>query len=121
MTTVLDVPLSLAVEARATFYILAATFPFVLLVISLRAILEAAQRFDLINLIRAPSASAVFLIPAVAAPLGLGLPGIMLLLLIVRMATCWVTARAVRRALPFFTWTIPTDWRLIRPLISYGK
>ena len=120
-STVLGVPTPLQPEARTTFYLIAGTLPFLFLALSFRAVLEAAQRFDLVNLIRVPSNSAVFLIPAIAAPLGVGLPGIVFLLLIVRVITCWMTERAVRKALPFFTWGFAVDWRSLRPLISFGK
>ena len=120
-STVLGVPTPLIAEARTTFYLIAATLPFLFLALGFRAVLEAAQRFDLVNLIRLPSNSAIFLIPAIAAPLGVGLPGIILLLLIVRMITCWITERAMRRALPFFKWSLRVDWRSLGPLISFGK
>ena len=120
VSTALEVPAPLMVEAQTTFFILAATVPFMLFGSSLRAVLEAAQRFDLTNLIRAPSASAIFVIPAVGAAFGVGLPGIMLLLLIVRGTVCLAQARAVRIALPFFKWAAPTDCRSLRPLLSYS-
>ncbi len=92
---VLHVPAALGSEARSSFLLLALSLPFVVLSLSLRAILEAIQRFDLVNLIRTPSSVAVFLAPAIAAPLGVKLPGILVLLLLVRVIACWVTWIAV--------------------------
>jgi len=118
--TVLQVPAGLLGEARSSFLLLALSVPFVVLSLSLRAILEAIQRFDLVNLIRTPSSVAVFLAPAIAAPLGVKLPGILLLLLLVRLIACWVTWMAVRRAMPWFRWDLVPSWRALRPLLSYG-
>jgi len=63
---VLHVAPALDAEARGAFLYLALSVPFVVLSLSLRAILEAAQRFDLVNLIRTPSGAVVFVVPAVA-------------------------------------------------------
>ena len=82
--SVLKVPPSLLHEARVTFLILAASLPLVLVQNSLRAVLEGCQRFDLVNLLRVPSSTLVFLIPAAALPFGLRLPGIVLALTISR-------------------------------------
>ncbi|MGH7700711.1 MAG: flippase [Gemmatimonadales bacterium] len=116
---VLAVPAALQPEAVAALWVTAAAVPWVALSLALRAILEGAQRFDLVNWIRAPSAAAVFLMPAVAAPLGVGLPGIVLLLLLARVATCWATVVAVRRALPELRPTRPSR-TVARRVLTYG-
>src|SRR5439155_13888997 len=90
--SVLGVPPALSAEARRMLFALALSVPFVVLSASLRAILEAAQRFDLVNLIRTPTSAAVLIVPAVAAAFGADLPRIVLLLLLVRIAACWATS-----------------------------
>src|SRR6266581_2924076 len=117
---VFHVPAALRSEARSAFLLVALSVPFVVLSLSLRAILEAIQRFDLVNLIRTPSSVAVFLAPAIAAPLGVKLPGILLILLLVRIVTCWVTWATVRRAIPWFRWELAPSWLALRPLLGYG-
>lgn len=116
----LGVPAALRGEARGALLVLAVSVPFVVLSLSLRAILEAAQRFDLVNLIRTPTSVAVFLIPAVAAGFGAHLLEIVLLLLLVRIAACWVTAALIPRAIPGFRWTLVPRWQTLRPLLGYG-
>ena len=116
----LGIPASLQAEARGAFFILAVSVPFVVLSLSLRAILEAAQRFDLVNLIRTPTSAAVFLIPAIAVQFGARLPIIVLLLLLARVGTCWATAAAVPRAIPGFRLEIRSDWETFRPLLGFG-
>ena len=118
--SVLKVPDALRGEARAALLWLALSLPLVVLSLSLRGVLEATQRFDLVNLVRIPGSAATFLVPAIAAPLGTGLPGIVVLLLGVRILTCWATAVAIRRALPGFRWELRASWAALRPLLSYG-
>lgn len=118
--SVLGVPPPLRSEARGMLFALALSVPFVVLSASLRAILEAAQRFDLVNLIRTPTSAAVLIIPAIAASLGADLPAIVLLLVLLRVAACWATALAVPRAIPGFRWTLDPRWETLRPLLGYG-
>src|SRR5436309_5675747 len=118
--TVLGVPPALRTEARGMLLALALSVPFMVLSASLRAILEAAQRFDLVNLIRTPTSAAVLIIPAIAASLGADLPSIVLLLVLLRVAACWATALAVPRAIPGFRWTLDPRWETLRPLLGYG-
>ena len=116
----LVVPPDMVAEARATFELLAAMLPFVLLSLGLRGVLEAAQRFDLSAAIRTPSSAATFLIPAIAAPFGVRLPGILAGLLVARLVTCCALIFAVRYALRDVVWTRPRSWRLPRALVSFG-
>ena len=116
----LRVPAGLRVEAGQALRWLALSVPFVVLSLNLRAVLEGAQRFDLANLIRAPQGALGFLIPAIAAPRGVGLAGIVALLLALRVVTCWATWIAVRVALPGFRWELRPTRELVRPLIGYG-
>jgi len=120
VTHLLRVPAELQVEAEQAFHWLALSVPFVALSANLRAVLEGAQRFDLANLIRAPNGVLAFVIPAVAARAGAGLPEIVALLLALRVVACAVTAMAIRAALPGFRWELRLTRELVRPLLGYG-
>src|SRR3989442_750024 len=120
VTHLLRVPADVRVETEQAFRWLAVSVPFVVLLASLRAALEGAQRFDLANLIRAPHGALAFAIPAVAAPLGVGLAGIVALLFALRVVTCGVTWIAIRRALPGFRWELRPAPELVRQLLGYG-
>jgi O-antigen/teichoic acid export membrane protein len=87
---------------------------------SLRAMLEAAQRFDIVNLIRTPASVAVLVIPAIAAPLGAGLPLIVLLLVLVRLAAAIASLAVIDRVIPEFRWRLHLSWPALRPLLGYG-
>ncbi len=77
---ILNIPPGLGDEARSSFYVLALSIPAVLVSGSFRGVLEAAQRFDLVNVAAAPLSAANFLLPLVGISLGWKLPGIVGLL-----------------------------------------
>jgi O-antigen/teichoic acid export membrane protein len=82
---VLNISPELWQEARPTFYILAVSIPAVLVSGSLRGVLEASQRFDLVNLVASPLSTANFLLPYIAVSLGWKLPAIVGVLLASRI------------------------------------
>ena len=83
---VLNIPPVLVGETRLTFYLLALSIPTVLVSSSFSGVLEANQRFDLVNAVRIPSGIATVLLPLVGVMLGVGLPGILGLLLLAKAA-----------------------------------
>jgi O-antigen/teichoic acid export membrane protein len=84
---VLKVPSALQGETRSAFYVVALCLPMLLCASGFRGVLEASQRFDLVNIVRALSNSTIFLAPALGAVLRLDLPGIMFLLAIAVVAS----------------------------------
>jgi O-antigen/teichoic acid export membrane protein len=117
---VLDVDAALRGEAISTLRAVALSLPVLLVSGALRGALEAANRFDLSAAVRVPSSVATYAIPALAAPAGLGVGTILLLVLVARVATVGVLAAAVGRAVPGDAWRLPRDWRALRPLLSFG-
>lgn len=83
---VLTIPPVLVGETRLTFYLLALSIPIVLVSSSFSGVLEATQRFDLVNAVRIPSSIATVFLPLVGVMLGVGLPGILGLLLLAKAA-----------------------------------
>ena len=120
VSDVFRIDVAFRAEAVSTFHVLAALLPVLLFTLSLRAILEGAQRFDLVNLIRVPNSILVFVIPAVGASLGMRLPVIVMLLLVARVVIGVLTLLAVHKALPSFVWRVGRDWGLLVRLVSYG-
>ncbi len=114
------IPPELEPEAVRVFRVLAMMIPPTVILVSLRGILEAAQRFDLSNAIRIPSSVATFLIPAVAASRGYSLPAIVTMLLLTRIMICVVMAIVVRLSVPGLKWTLKMDWVTMRPLFVFG-
>jgi len=81
---ILNVPPELVGEAKFTFYLLALSVPVVLVSGSFRGVLEAAQRFELVNAVKCPASTLTFLLPLIGLFLGFRLPGIVALILVVR-------------------------------------
>lgn len=84
---VLKIPPELLGEAKDTFHLLALSIPLVLVSSSFSGVLEAAQRFDLVNAVRIPSSILTFILPLVGLHLGFGLPGIVALIMLARVVT----------------------------------
>lgn len=96
---VLNIPPELLVEAKDTFHLLALSIPLILVSSSFSGVLEAAQRFDIVNAVRIPSSILTFILPLVGLYLGFGLPGIVVLILLARLGTlialAWMDFRIV--------------------------
>jgi O-antigen/teichoic acid export membrane protein len=96
---VLNIPPELLGEAKDTFHLLALSIPLVLISSSFSGVLEATQRFDLLNAVRIPSSILTFILPLVGLYLGFGLPGIVVLILLARLGTLitfvWMDFRIV--------------------------
>ncbi|MDI6703403.1 MAG: flippase [bacterium] len=94
---ILNVPQNLIGEASLSFYLLALSVPAILIPSVFRGVLEATQRFDLVNTLRVLFSTANFLIPLVGLLLGWYLPGIVALLVVFRgltlIAHFWVCLR----------------------------
>ena len=84
---ILNIPPELVKEAKDTFYLLSLSIPVVLICSSFRGVLEAAQRFDLVNAVRIPISTLTFLLPLVGLLLGFNLPGIVVLILVARFGS----------------------------------
>lgn len=117
---VLRTPPSLTGEGRIAFYILAAALPFVLASNGLRAVLEGCQRFDIANVLRIPSSTLAFVIPAIAIAGGLRLPGVVLWMAISRVVFALAHAYYCLRVLPSLR-TVPAfRSEVVLPLLSFG-
>ncbi|MBX6366159.1 MAG: oligosaccharide flippase family protein, partial [Gemmatimonadetes bacterium] len=114
------VPAALESEAALAFALIAATIPAVLIGSCFRGVLEAAQRFDLVNAIRLPASLANYLLPLVGLALGWRLRGILSLLLAFRVAAAGAFLLAVGRVLPEL-WCRTRSWRgELRRVVGYG-
>jgi O-antigen/teichoic acid export membrane protein len=117
---ILEIPGPLIDEARLSLYILAPVIPAVLVSASLRGVLEAAQRFDLVNAVQVPVRTGQFLLPLMGVLLGWGLPGILALLLSARVAGAVAFLVLSLRVFPILLTRLgvtEVDWR---ELVSFG-
>lgn len=131
---VLNIPPQLEGQAYAALLLLALSLPVVLVFAGLSGVLEAAQRFDLLNAIRIPSSISTYLLPLLGLGLGFDLPGIVALigasrfvmlgiLVIVSLRVVPALRRysasraALSRLFAFGTWVMLTN--LIVPVFVY--
>ncbi len=84
---ILNIPTEIISEAKIIFYILSLSIPVILISSTFSGVLEAFQRFDLVNIVKVPSNTLTFLLPVVGLLLGFNLPGIVALILLTRIGT----------------------------------
>jgi O-antigen/teichoic acid export membrane protein len=120
VTRILRIPPALIAETRNTLFLVAVGLPLVLATNGLRGVLEAFQRFDLVNYVKAPASIAVFVLPAIALPLGFRLPGIVLLLVIARGAAVVAYLICCIKVFPALARKFVYERRLLRGLLGYG-
>lgn len=111
---------ALRTEATALFVVVGLNLPVVLAMVTLRGVLEGAQRFEMSNLLKLPATSGTILILAFLASRGHTLPSMLLWVLAWRVLTILVTTLAIMRVVPRFRIEPPRDWRRLRGLISFG-
>ena len=92
-------PANLA-EAKGALVIMAVSLPFAIVTPAIRGVLEAGQRFDLVNAVKVPTNALIYLLPLIGAPLGMGVRGIVLLLTVSRVLTVFVWIGLVFRVYP---------------------
>lgn len=116
---VLNLAPELAREASIMLYLAAVTIPLVLVTGSFTGLLEAAQRFDLSNVVKASSSISVMLLSLIGLALGFRLPGIIMLIVVSRFAVLsasYLLACHVLPSLKSFT-VRPASYR---KLLAYG-
>lgn len=114
------IPPNMASESRSVFIILAYSLPIILMPMVLKGVLEAGQRFDLINPVQILAGSLMFLLPLLGIYLGIGLPGIVSLLVLSRLGTAAAYFILCRKIFPSILSGFTFDRTLVRKLISFG-
>jgi O-antigen/teichoic acid export membrane protein len=117
---ILVIPAALQAEARSAFTLTAFSLPVIFVSASFRGVLEAAQRFDLVNAIRIPTSSANYFVPVLALLVWKSLTGIVVLLLLFRTLTLLVWIVLALREFPTLRRKPVFSARRLRPLLSYG-
>lgn len=116
---VLKIPVALHPQARLILLILATALPIDFANGSLRGVLGASQRFDLLNAVSIPSSSLTYVLPVLGLMLGFGLPAIVLFLVLARVAALIVLAYLCLRLYPALR-QFRFNSRLIRSLLGFG-
>ncbi len=100
LTTRLAISAPLQGDAQTAFRLLALGIPIVVLTAGMRGILEAYERFDLVNAVKAPMGLSTFLGPLVIALFSTRLAAAVVVLLVARVAGLLVQSVMVHRVLP---------------------
>ncbi|MBN2031112.1 flippase [bacterium] len=114
------IPTTYLNETRQSFYLLACVLPFLLVSISLKGMLGAAQRFDLVNAVYVPVSTLNFIFPALSMPFGLNLPAIILLIVVSRLIATGVYFFLCLKIYPNCKHKPHMDLPLLKKLLSYG-
>lgn len=117
--SVFTLPPALVGETRAALYWLAASVPAMVLTAALRGVLEGLQRFDVVNLIRIPASMVNYAGPLVALYFGTGLPLVVAVIVVARLAVLAAYAAACLKLVPAAPHSRLESAQLVR-LASYG-
>ena len=118
--SVLKIPLELQPETLTAFYILAASIPIVISTTGLRGILEAHQRFGLVNVVRIPLGVVTFLGPVAVLPFSNSLVPVVLVLVVARLVSWCAYVILCLWVDPALRSSGSVHRAMIRPLISFG-
>jgi O-antigen/teichoic acid export membrane protein len=116
---ILNLPTDLAEEARRAFSVLALSLPVALFSTSLRGVLEAARRFDLVNIVRAPLGGMNFLIPLVGAGAGWQLSGIVFAIFLLQIMGAVIHYILCIRVFPVLR-RPRVEFRRLKKLLAFG-
>lgn len=117
---ILNIPLELINEAKSIFRLIAFSIPVVILSSSFRGLLEADQRFDLINVVNMPMAILTFILPLIGVFLGFSLWGIALQLLIIKFVSLLAWLFICARRFHLFKHRITLKKETLIRLFSFG-
>jgi O-antigen/teichoic acid export membrane protein len=116
----LKVPPALQVETLRSFQLLAASIPIVTVTSGLRGILEAQQRFRVLNFIRIPTSIFSFAGPLLVLPFSHRLVPVILLLMSGRFLGGLAHLMACFHAMPALRHKIVLQQSVMAPLVKFG-
>lgn len=117
---VFHVPPALAPEVTEAFRLLALGVPIVLVTMTFSGLLQALQRFDLVNLVQACAGIANYALPVVALELGSGLVGVVGVVLVVRLLALAAFVTLGRATVPALRRRPRIEWTVLVPLLKFG-
>jgi O-antigen/teichoic acid export membrane protein len=119
ISKIVHIPPELRTSAQLSFTTVSYALPFLLLSTTLKGTLSAVQKFALINQVQIPLSICNFLFPALSLPFGFGLPAVILLLTLSRIAGTFIYFVQCLRVLPGIR-TVRIDFQTLKKLLSYG-
>jgi O-antigen/teichoic acid export membrane protein len=117
---VFNIPVDIRRDAEISFLVLSASVPIVTSVSVLRDLLSAYQRFDLVNIVRAPIGSLTFLAPLITLTVSTELTHIVFSLVLVRIVEWGVSFLFCVRVVPDMARRICVDRSKIFQFLKFG-
>jgi O-antigen/teichoic acid export membrane protein len=116
----LRIPTELQGEAATTFYLLALSLPWVTSTAGLRGLLEAKQRFAVLNVIRLPLGLLTYFGPLAVLPFSTSLVPVVLVLVAGRILTWLVHLWYCVSTVPALRHGVQVERGLVGPLLRFG-
>lgn len=120
VTHFFKMPASFVGEARAALFILCASMPIILGSDALRGVLEAAQRFDLVNCVRVPTSILFYLLAVLVIPLGAHVAQIVTLMVGIRLISTFFYLFFCLRVFPGLKTHFRFSREALRALATFG-
>ncbi len=117
---ILEVPFNLQGETVSAFFLLAFSIPIVVTATSLRGILEAYQRFDLMNFVRIPLGILTFVSPIIVLQFSKNIILIVASLVLIRLIEWFVNLILCFNIISSLRNKILVKIKLLKQLISFG-
>jgi O-antigen/teichoic acid export membrane protein len=116
----LNIPPEFVPETVSTLRLVGWSLPIMFITSSFRGVLEAGQRFDLVNVVKIPVNVLFYVLPLIGVALGYKLPGIVVLLVLSRAAALLAWGGMSLRVFPVLG-AKPRPYRkLVKPLFSFS-
>lgn len=116
----LNIPPALERESLYAFYFLALGLPWVITMGGLRGVLEAYQRFDLVNLVRVPLGVLTYVGPLLVVPFSPRLGPVVTVLVLLRVAALLAHLRLCLAVVPEMRRRLEIHLSLAAPLVRLG-
>jgi len=116
----LKIPEGLQIETLRGFYLLGLSIPMVTVASGLRGVLEALQRFRILNLIRIPMSIFTFVGPLLVLPFSRSLVPVIGVLVVGRLIGCAAHLFACLAAMPELRHNFNLKRTLVSPLLTIG-
>jgi len=120
VTKMLIISTPLVAEAQTALTYLAVGIPIFMFSAAFRGVLEGGQRFDILNIVRIPTNSLVFLAPVFSVMWGFGLPMVVSILVISRLLAAFIYLGFCLRLFPFLRNSFSFRFQWVLPLMRYG-
>lgn len=118
---ILKIPGELRTEMLPTFYLLSISIPVIISTAGLRGILEAYQRFDLVNVVRIPMGVYTFLGPVIVLFFSKNLFHVVIILVIGRLIFWFIHLWQCIKILPSLLRSFKVQKEFIKRLIRFGS